>query len=135
MLNTLNDVCLLIGSLSRGFTVMPQCVSAASFRVDSCVCSLNVALFLKQKLSWVTVLPQSLLPFAFSTVQVVESSLGSAQSSRGSSPAWGCSFWTPPVRMSGPACFRWPGPGTRPRVCAYCPLGSASLVVSEIHVF
>lgn len=52
MLNTLNDVCLLIGSLSRGFAVMPQCVSAASFRVDNCVCSLNVALFLKQKLFW-----------------------------------------------------------------------------------
>lgn len=82
-----------------------------------------------------TVLPQSLLPFAFSMVQVVESSLGSAQSSRGSFPAWGCSFWTPSVRISGPACFRWPGPGTWPRVCAYCPLDSASLVVSKINVF
>lgn len=35
MLNTSNDLCLLKGSLSRGFAAIPQCVSAANIRVDS----------------------------------------------------------------------------------------------------
>lgn len=52
MSNTLNSLCLLTGSLSRGFTVSPQSVSAANIRVDSHVCGLNVVMFLKQKLSW-----------------------------------------------------------------------------------
>lgn len=52
MSNTLNSLCLLTGSLSRGFAVSPQCVSAANIRVDSHVRGLNVVMFLKQKLSW-----------------------------------------------------------------------------------
>lgn len=38
--------------LSRGFAIIPQCLLAANIRVDSRVCSLNVVMFLKQKLSW-----------------------------------------------------------------------------------
>lgn len=102
--------------LSRDFAIILQCVSAASIRVDSRVCSLNVVMFLKQKLSWWLFFLGHFFPLPsvrsrwLSPSRDLRSPATAAFLSRGNA-ASGLS----PSQGVWAVLFRWPGLGAGPR--------------------